>query len=179
MCAEYLNHSLVNRIKSELRSSSGISCDANGYVGQLTENLLPGVLRDHFESDLKHGGGHELERKFLALHSSSALAINTFATLKNGLNSLTIIGKSGFHSLVFENQLTTGLRGTPPNLDVYLRTDVEALGIESKFLEYFTPKAASFSNSYSRDRLKFAEDSWWKVLKIPKLLARVTWMWPS
>ena len=60
MCAEYLNHSLVNRIKSELRSSSGISCD---------------------------------------------------------------------------------------------------------FLEYFTPKATSFSNSYSRDRLKFAEDSWWKVLE--------------
>jgi hypothetical protein len=63
------------------------------------------------------------------------------------------------------------LRGTPPNLDVYLTTEREALAVESKFLEYLTPKVASYSNSYSREALPFCEQSWWKVLDDSKTAA--------
>ena len=163
-----MKYSLVDLVKSQLRCSSGSPCDANGYVDDPTDNLLPGVKRDQFEPDLKNGGGHELETKFRAVHSSSALAINTFAPFKDAPGSLTILGRQRFRSLVFEKHLPTGLKGTPPNLDVYLQSDDEVVAIESKFLEYFTPKVAKFSNSYSRERLPLAEDRWWRVLEESK-----------
>lgn len=163
-----MKHSLASLVKSQLRRVSGIPSDAYGYVSQRTDNLLPGVRLDHFEADLKNGGGHELNKKFLALHSSSALAINTFAPFKDNPGSLTLLGKHGFRPPLFEKQLPTGLRGTPPNLDVYLRNEHEVVAIESKFLEYFTPKVAHFSESYSRGSLTLAEDCWWRVLEDSK-----------
>lgn len=130
--------------------------------------MLPGVRLDHFESDLGKGGGHELKKKFLALHSSAALAINTFAPFKDTPSSLSILRKQGFGSPVFERQLPTGLRGTPPNIDVYLQSDEEVIAVESKFLEYCTSKAANYSDSYSKDTLPLAEDCWWQVLEESK-----------
>jgi hypothetical protein len=103
-------------VKSELRRSSVAPTDSNGYVSLITENLVPGVRLDQFESDLKVGGGHELEKKFRALHSSSALAINTFAPFTDSLPSLSVAGKNGFITLVLEKQLPSGLRGTPPGI---------------------------------------------------------------
>jgi hypothetical protein len=57
------------------------------------------------EADLTVGGGHELEKKFRAVHSSSALAINTFAPFKISLEVLTVAGKSSFKSIQFEKRL--------------------------------------------------------------------------
>jgi len=163
-----MKKSLPALVKTHLRQASGIASDVNGYVSRLVDNLLPGVRLDHFESDLGKGGGHELKKKFLALHSSAALAINTFAPFKDTPSSLSILRKQGFGSPVFERQLPTGLRGTPPNIDVYLQSDEEVIAVESKFLEYCTSKAANYSDSYSKDTLPLAEDCWWQVLEESK-----------
>lgn len=163
-----MKQSLPDLVKTHLRQASGIPSDVNGYVSRLVDNLLPGVRLDHFESDLGQGGGHELNKKFLALHSSAALAINTFAPFKDTPSSLSILGKQGFDPPVFERQLPTGLRGTPPNIDVYLQSDDEVIAIESKFLEHWTPKRANYSGSYRKDSLPLAEDCWWQVLEESK-----------
>lgn len=160
-----MKQSLPDLVKAQLRQAVGIPIDANGYVSRVIDNLLPGVRLDHFESDLKRGGGHELNKKFLALHSSAALAINTFAAFKDFPRSLSILGRQGFGPPVFERQLPTGLRGTPPNIDVYLQSDDEVIAIESKFLEHLTPKRANYSRSYCKDSLPLAEDCWWQVLE--------------
>lgn len=160
-----LQSHLVETIKQKLRSSSGLSCDLQGYVSKPEENLLPGVCLDHFKEDLSNGGGRELERKFLAVHSSSALAVNSFCPFKDHPEALTVLGRKGFTHLSFEKQLPTGLRGTPPNLDVFLTGNPHTVAIESKFLEYLTPKMAEFSDSYARDRFPYAEISWWGVLE--------------
>lgn len=159
---------LLDIIKSQIRSSASVPSDNKGYVKRLTDNLLAGVRLEHFEQDLRNGGGRELENKFLALHSSSAFAINYFAPFRKDLSSLSILGKQCFRSFQFEKALPTGLKGTPPNLDVYLQGDEEVIGIESKFLEYYTPKVAHYSDSYSRQRLSLAEDCWWQVLEESK-----------
>lgn len=161
--------SLVDQIKRQVWLRAGVVCDANGYVSRVADNLLSGIRMDHFETDLRNGGGHELDRKVLALHSSSALAINTFAPFKDAPGMLTLLGKTGFRKPMFEKQLPTGLRGTQPNLDVYLQSDEEVVAIESKFLEYFTPKVAHYSNSYRRARFPMVEDCWWQVLEDSKV----------
>ena len=163
-----MKQSLPDLVKAQLRQAVGIPIDANGYVSRVVDNLLPGVRLDHFESDLKRGGGHELNKKFLALHSSAALAINTFAPFKDFPRSLSILGKQGFRPPVFEKQLPTGLSGTAPNIDVYLQSDDEVIAIESKFLEHWTPKRAKYSGSYCKDSLPLAEDCWWQVLEESK-----------
>jgi hypothetical protein len=140
----------------------------NGYTLQWQDNLLPGITADLCEADLLQGSGDELNKKFCALHSSSALAVNTFAPFKNRLNDLIVLENKGFQQLNFEKKLPTGLGGTPPNLDIFLQREDEVIAIESKFLEYFTAKQAVFSDSYTRKALPQAEDCWWEVLEASK-----------
>ncbi len=155
----------MEQIKSELRAVAQASTDAKGYVRQLQDNLLPGVRLEQFEQDLRAGAGHELRSKFCAIHSSSALVVNTFARFKDQPGDLSLLGKTGFFPPVFEHVLSTSLKGTPPTLDVFLRRGDEAFAIESKFLEYFTPKKAEFSPSYTRKSLPWAEEAWWRVVE--------------
>jgi len=163
---------IVDEIKKALRDRARVEVDAKGYVQTPQDNLVPGVRLDQFEADLQQGGGHELAGKFRALHSSSALAVNTFAPFKDRPSALCLLGETGFGPPAFEHHLPTGLKGTPPTLDVFFRCGDEVVAIESKFLEYFSAKKAKFSPSYSRANLPFAEDSWWKVMEDAKEASR-------
>jgi hypothetical protein len=142
------------------RSISPYQIDSKGYLKDPTHNLLPGVRLEHFESELDGGSGNELKGKFLAVHSSSALAVNTFAPMKGDPNKLNLRGINGFNSIKFEQKLSTGLSGTPPNIDLIAENETEVLAIESKFLEYFGPKKPNFSSSYTKKNLPKAEDKW-------------------
>jgi len=139
--------------------------DQKGYVKSPEQNLVAGIDVGMFERDLSDGSGNEFESKFLAVHSSSALAVNTFALWKSNPQSLTLCNVSGFNKLTFEKKCSTGLGGTPPNLDVLLESEAAVIGIESKFLEYQQPKKPKFSPSYSRDKLPQVEDHWWIALE--------------
>ena len=142
--------------------------DLKGYVRVPEENLVAGVLMEHFESDLRRGAGDELRTKFCAVHSSAALAVNSFAPFKARPCDLVLLGRIGFDRLEFEKPLITGLEGIPPNLDVWLEREKEVIAIESKLLEYFKPKEAKFKDKYQRTVLPWAEDCWWNVLEEAK-----------
>lgn len=157
---------LVRRlVKEAYDRQAAAPSDARGYVARPEDNLVPGVRLEQFRADMEKGAGHELQGKFRAVHSSSALAVNTFAPFKDRPADLVLLGRRGFDAVTFEKQLPTGLHGTPPTLDVFLRRGDEVIAIESKFLEYFSPKEAKFSSSYRRSALPWAEDGWWRVLE--------------
>jgi hypothetical protein len=139
--------------------------DSEGYVYLPEHNLTPGITIDQFRDDLRQGSGEELRKKFLAIHSSSALAVNTFARWKKNPHTLSLCGVHGFNNIQFEQKCPTGLGGTPPNLDLLAESDEVVIGIESKFLEYFTPKKPTFSESYQRNCFPHAEDKWWSLLE--------------
>ena len=156
---------MYEHAKKVLRENARLPADENGYVQWPQENLVPGIELNQFEQDLRRGAGHELRMKFCAVHSSSALAVNTFALFKDRPGDLVLFGESGFGPPSFEKELGTGLHGTPPTLDVFLQKGTEVVAIESKFLEYFTPTQAEFADSYTRNALPWAEDCWWRVLE--------------
>lgn len=138
--------------------------DARGYAGRAELNLVPGVLLEDVRADLEQGSGNELEGKFRAAHSSSALAVNTFGPWRKNPQSLSLLGKTGFTALQFERQCPTGLGGIPPNLDlVIVGTDV-VIGVESKFLEFLVPKQPTFTASYKPENLPQMEESWAKLM---------------
>ena len=154
---------LLESVKAGLIKNFEGTTDQAGYVNLPQGNLLPGVRMEQFEAELEQGDGNELGGSFCAVHSSAALAINTFAPFKSNPSDFVILGRTGLNDLSFEEKVSTGLKGNPPNLDVYLQFGNESIGLESKFTEYFSPKQAEFSKSYNPQKLPWAEDVWWKI----------------
>lgn len=167
MNATHMN-TVQKHVKDTFDLRSVAPSDNRGYVARPEDNLIAGVRMDQFENDLCQGAGNELHGKFCAVHSSSALAVNTFARFKDRLQDFLLNGLHGCDGLRYEAECDTGLRGTPPTLDVLVRRQGEVIGIESKFLEYFTPKQAKFSASYTHQALPWAEDCWWQVMEDAK-----------
>ena len=162
-------NNLSIRVKRKLwerfTKTAGKQLDENGYVSTPQENLLPEIELVDFQTDFQQGSGNELENKFLAVHSSSALVANTFAPWKKMPSELLLCGECGFKQMSFEKKCPTGLSGTPPNLDLFVENEAIIIGVESKLSEYLTPKRPKFSASYNRDNLKDIEDKWWELLE--------------
>ena len=132
------------------RQNPDVALDENGYAGDFRDTLLPLVLPKDFEADLGAGDGNELQTKFRAVHSSSALAVNCFAPFRRRIAELTLPDADAFETLAFEQKCPTGLRGgRAPNLDVLLGRARGVVGIESKLTEYLTPHRAVFSPAYA------------------------------
>jgi hypothetical protein len=147
-------------IWNRFKSISPHTIDSKGYLKDLTHNLLPNVRLEQFEHDLIQGSGDELGWKFRAVHSSSALVVNTFAPLKETPSELNLIDINGFESIRLEKKLPTGLSGTPPNVDLIAENDTDVVAVESKFLEYFVLKKPIFKKTYAKENLPKAEDKW-------------------
>ena len=157
------------RAKQALResfacSSPKIVLDAKGYVAGIEENLLPEVCVKDFEADIRQGAGQELSRKsrakLLAVHSSTALAVNCFAPFRRHIADLSLLGHKFDQNghIRFEGKCPTGLRGTPPHLDVLVQDADTVIGIESKLTEHLGTHRAKFSPSYCNIR-----DEWGKA----------------
>jgi hypothetical protein len=158
--------STADRAKKALWQVCKKDITENGYVAKLEDNLVAGVRRKDFEKDFAAGAGQELKEKMLAVHSSSALVINTFSRFKVE-PALFQMGKWKSASAVyFERKLTTGLGGTPPHLDVWVENPLETLAIESKLLEYLNhPKKAEFSASYEKLEAVTTDKQFWKLYR--------------
>ncbi|MGD9783026.1 MAG: hypothetical protein AB7V14_12885 [Kiritimatiellia bacterium] len=142
--------------------------DDRGYAASSELNLLPGVRMEDVRADLAQGSGQELDGKFRAAHSSSALAVNAFGPWRKNPQALSLLGKTGFDFLQFEKQCPTGLGGIPPNLDLVVAGTDTVIGVESKFLEILAPKPPKFADSYSRENLPQMEPSWWYLMNALK-----------
>lgn len=152
---------LPAKARRALRLRFDGGADQAGYVNEVSENLVPGVRLDQFEADLSAGSGTELAKKFRAVHSSSALAVNSFAWFKDRPEDLRLLGRQAPQSIAFERQLPIFRNRQPANLDVWLEFGDEVLAIESKLLEYLTPKRASFAPAYDQLAPPLAEEAWW------------------
>jgi len=150
-----------------LRSAPQTEVDEKGYVGEATENLIDGVYLSEFEADVRQGDGNELGNKFLAVHSSSALAVNTFAPFKAHPAALGLVADTGFISLHFERKCPHGLReGNPPNLDVFVDGPKALIAVESKCTEHLRSHKAKFRPAYDAEiRDARRKTAWFKEMQ--------------
>lgn len=153
-------NAILNRQVAWARSR-GLLPDSRGYLATIDDNLRK-PLSTAAKAGFERGGGSELSErngdraKMCALHSSAALAVNVFDHWADPGPVLRALGFDGVlkGAMRFEAQFPTGLRGTPPNLDVAFELDSGMLvGIESKFTEWLTPKRSPGSAlaKYFRD----------------------------
>lgn len=73
---------IIDRAKRALWKQSCLPHDVNGYVADAQLNLVTGVTPEIIEADYCGGSGQEWLGKFKAIHSSAALAANTFGRWK-------------------------------------------------------------------------------------------------
>lgn len=148
------------------RSAPKAALDEKGYVSEASQNLIEGVHLDDFEADLRQGDGNELEGKFRAAHSSSALAVNTFAPFRANPAELWLPGTGGFTNLHFERKCPHGLVGRrSPNLDVLADGPNGVVAVESKCLEALTPHQAKFAPAYNSEiRDERRQTAWFREM---------------
>jgi hypothetical protein len=151
-----------------LSAVPGVVLDENGYVSTVSENLIEGVSLRDFETDLQQGDGNELKLKFRAVHSSSALVVNSFAPFKANPHALRLLGRDGFAPLTFERKCPHGLTGrrTQPNLDALTEGPAGIVAIESKCLEHLSTHVAEFAPAYETDiKDERCESGWFREMK--------------
>ena len=137
--------------------------DLKGYAPDWTSHLLPGLPLASIERDLAAGAGQELHGKFLASHSSSALAVNCFGPWRDNTANLAIASHSNFRTLRFEEKFRTNLGTTPPHLDVFLDAEIP-MAIESKCTEWIKSKPALFSPTYDRLPPQIKSTPWFATM---------------
>ena len=142
-----------------------IDVDRKGYIDDFKKNLLKPEWMQLIKEDYDRIGGRELEWKFRAVHSSASLTANHFARFKQDPDRLILLGRSGFGLPIFEKQLPTGLRGIPPNVDVFFENSECCIAIESKLLETLLPKKPYYPRSYCKEKLPYCEPEWWDFIE--------------
>ena len=161
-----------------VRNHPAIEVDDRGYVPTAADNLVPGVRLEDFEADLRAGDGNELEHKFRAVHSSSALAVNVFGLFRARTCELTLLNLGAFDELKFEAKCPHGVSNQSPNLDVLLTGPGGTLGIESKLTEHLSRHRAVFSPRY-RDKIRDErrKSAWFEeMLRLEEDPQRYAWL---
>lgn len=151
-------------IKSKLKRN--IVCNNKGYVENIADNLIDGIDLNMFEDDFRKGNGNELKTKCYAVHSSSILCVNNFGLIKKDPSTFTFLDQNGFTDAKFERKFKTGI--STPNLDFVLENDSSVIAFESKFLEILDIKEVHFKDSYSKTKLNYLNDFWFKMIDLYK-----------
>jgi hypothetical protein len=164
-----MSHAL-ERAKARLldaarRAKPHATFDAAGYSLRLDDNLIEGVSLSQFEADYLAGAGQELRGKMRAAHSSAALVVNAFARWRTNPSTLFLVDVTGFSALRFEVVFPTGLGGTPPHLDL-VAYGPAPIAVESKCLEYLTPKTPVFSRSYDTITDARRDSPWFRLIDL-------------
>ena len=143
---------------------------AAGTLLQRIDFALHSALRNDSKNDVEPHEGRTLEPKRLLIkgvaervwplalervrldtpHSSMALVINSFFPWERDVARLPLAGKIGFDAIQFNVRCPTGLRGTPPHLDLMALRDDHVIGCTARAVEYLKRKKASISENYDQ-----------------------------
>lgn len=133
------------------RLAEHVHLDSSGYCTQAEDNLIatvgPGVWQ-RARRELTGGKGDELAGKFRAPYSSSALAINTFSPLLDGVSLPGPLQVDG--DIAFEQQRSAWAGGYWPTLDLIVEEEQRPvrLFVESKCTEFLRQGHPDFSQAF-------------------------------
>ncbi len=115
----------------------------DGRVRRISDLLIDGIA-DHQLPD-------SIDRTRLkSAHSAAALAINSFLPWRRATDQLPLADWVGFNAVQFEVRCPTGLRGTPPHLDLLALREGVAVAVTVRCIEYLRRRKSSVAPSYDR-----------------------------
>jgi hypothetical protein len=137
-----MNHVLLNQI--QWATQADVHVDRAGHTDSVDANLWR-PLSPRNRIVFRQPAGAALEERLRSLHSSSALVANVFDywSVQDATPLAKALGVTGsIGAIEFEAPVAPGVLASQSlNLDVCLTlTDGRAIGIESKFGEWLTPR---------------------------------------
>jgi hypothetical protein len=149
MAAEAQTHiTLAQRTGHALAEALRNDCDseplhANGRIRRVSDLLIDGVEPDGLPDALDRA-------RLRQPHSPTALAINSFEPWRRAASELELDRWIGFDAIQLVVRCPTGLRGTPPHLDVLALRDRAAVAVTVRCTEYLSRRRSAVAPSYDR-----------------------------
>jgi hypothetical protein len=116
---------------------------ADGRIRRVSDILIAGVEPDRLPDALDRA-------RLRQPHSAAALAINSFLRWQTAPEQLALDRWSGFDAIQLVVRCPTGLRGTPPHLDVLALRDNAAVAVTVRCTEYLSRRRSAVAASYDR-----------------------------
>lgn len=125
------------------RQRSGELMSADGRIRRISDLLIDGVAHEQLPDSIHR-------TRLRSPDSAAALAVNSFLRWRSAPDQLPLAGWTGFDAIQFEVRCPTGLRGTPPHLDLLaLRLDA-AVAVTVRCSEYLSRRKTAVAPSYDR-----------------------------
>ena len=129
---------LISALRNDANNTLSL---ANGRIREPKHLLIEGVAERMWPV--------ALERVRLdSPHSGMALVINSFLPWQKEAYRLPLGDQIGFDAIQFDVRCPTGLRGTPPHLDLLALRDDQAVAVTVRSVEYLKRKKSSISETY-------------------------------
>lgn len=112
-------------------------------VRRLADLLIEGVDDDQLPLSLDRS-------RLRTPDSAAALALNTFVPWQRAPEQMPLAGYTGFQAMQFEVRCPTGLRGTPPHLDLLALREDAAVAVTVRCSEYLGRRKSPVAASYDR-----------------------------
>jgi hypothetical protein len=116
---------------------------ADGRIRRVSDLLIAGVEHDRLPDALDRA-------RMRQPHSAAALAINCFLPWQAATDQLSLDRWSGFDAIQLVVRCPTGLRGTPPHLDLLALRDRAAVAVTVRCTEYLSRRKSPVAPSYDR-----------------------------
>ncbi len=140
--------SLVQRTGLALAEALRHDCtreplQGNGRIRRASDLLIDGIADQPLPDSIDR-------TRLRTAHSATALAINSFLPWLAAPDQLPIAGWVGFDAVQFEVRCPTGLRGTPPHLDLLALREGATVAVTVRCTEYLSRRKSAVAPSYDR-----------------------------
>jgi hypothetical protein len=116
---------------------------ADGRIRRVSDLLIEGVEHDQLPDALDRA-------RLRQPHSAAALAINSFLPWQEAADQLRLDRWIGFDAIQLVVRCPTGLRGTPPHLDLLALREGAAVAVTVRCTEYLSRRKSVIAPSYDR-----------------------------
>jgi hypothetical protein len=115
----------------------------DGQIRGIDDLLIDGVHHEHLPTSIDRS-------RLRSPQSAAALVINSFLPWQRAPDQLPLAGWTGFEAIQFEVRCPTGLRGTPPHLDLLALRGEVAVAATVRCTEYLSRRRTAVAPSYDR-----------------------------
>ena len=152
-----LHQRLGRALAGKLRLAIGASRFApDGRLTSLDDALVPGVDASLLDALARDSCAAGLRQPA----SPTALAVNSFLNWRATPGLLDLAGLKGFRELHFCARCPTGVRGTPPLLDVVALGDQGVVAVAARTVEYLTEPGGRLAPAYAGLKLGDGLSAW-------------------
>lgn len=160
-------HFLAQRLNQALGDSLRISIGAQhfGIDGRLkspVRALIPGID----ESLLPKGPSGIDGVRLRQADGPAALTLNTFINWVRQPQLMRLAGETGFRELRFDARCPTGIRGTPPLLELIAGNERTVVAVTARCADYLSLRPRKLASAYDRVTPSLSSAPWLGLLPL-------------